>query len=91
MPNLRGVQQVQANMKTGTDTTDGASGIRDLAVVTWRRKQLLDAGFSLEAAEKLARDCGVDLHALLDLVERGCPPPLALRILAPLDGESRTC
>jgi hypothetical protein len=27
----------------------------------------------------------VDLHALVKLVERGCPPPLAARILAPLD------
>jgi hypothetical protein len=25
------------------------------------------------------------LHALIELVERGCPPELALRILAPLD------
>ena len=26
-----------------------------------------------------------DLHALLDLVDRGCTPALAERILAPLD------
>lgn len=78
-------------MKTGTDSTDGAPGIRDVAVVTWRRRQLLAAGFSLQASEKLARECGVDLHALLDLVERGCPPGLAVRILAPLDDESRHC
>ncbi len=78
-------------MKTGTDTRDGAPGIRDVAVVTWRRQQLLAAGFSLRASEQLARECGVDLHALLDLVERGCPPRLAVRILAPLDDESRHC
>lgn len=78
-------------MKTGTDTTDGAPGIRDVAVVTWRRKQLLAAGFSLQVSEKLARECGVDLHALLDLIESGCPPRLAARILAPLDDESRRC
>ena len=78
-------------MKTRTDLTDGAPGIRDAAVVTWRRRQLLAAGFSLPASETLARDCGVDLHALLDLVERGCPPDLAVRILAPLDDESRRC
>ena len=29
----------------------------------------------------------MDLHALLQLVERGCPPVLAARILAPADGE----
>jgi hypothetical protein len=32
----------------------------------------------------------MDLHALTGLVERGCPPPLAARILAPLDHERRT-
>ncbi len=78
-------------MSTGTDTTNEAPGIHDVAVVVWRRKQLLAAGFSLRASEALARDCGVNLHALLDLVERGCPPRLAVRILAPLDGESRHC
>ena len=30
---------------------------------------------------------GYDLHALIELVERGCPPELAVRILAPLDEE----
>ncbi len=71
--------------------TDEASGIRDAQVVAWRRSQLLAAGFELARAEKLARECGVDLHALLELVDRGCSPPLAEAILAPLDGESRRC
>ena len=31
------------------------------------------------------RDTRYDLHALIELVERGCPPELAVRILAPLD------
>lgn len=78
-------------MKTGTDMTDEAPGIRDAAIVTWRRRQLLAAGFSLKASETLARECGVDLHAALDLVDRGCPPRLAVKILAPLEGESRQC
>jgi hypothetical protein len=26
-----------------------------------------------------------DVHAVIELVERGCPPDLATRILAPLD------
>jgi hypothetical protein len=30
----------------------------------------------------------VDLHALLDLVDKGCPPQLAARILAPLDEQA---
>jgi hypothetical protein len=35
----------------------------------------------------LARDPRTDLHALLELVDRGCRPELAARILAPLDGD----
>jgi hypothetical protein len=33
----------------------------------------------------------MDLHALIELVERGCPPELAARILAPLDEERTPC
>ncbi len=56
----------------------------------WRRGQLVAAGFAADLADRLARDCGIDLHALLDLIDRGCPPELAARILAPL-GEARPC
>jgi hypothetical protein len=56
-------------------------------IVRWRRRQLTDAGFGLPLASRLARDRRWDLHALLELVERGCPPSLAARILAPLDGK----
>ena len=48
--------------------------------------RLLDAGFPPSLALELAGTPGVDLHALLALVDRGCPPELAARILAPLDG-----
>ena len=53
----------------------------------WRREQLLQSGFPVRLAARLARDARVDLHALIDLTERGCPPELAVRILAPLDEE----
>ena len=33
----------------------------------------------------------MDLHALIELVEHGCPPELAARILAPLDEERTPC
>jgi hypothetical protein len=61
------------------------------SVVEWRRGQLVAAGMAPETATTLAADCAVDVHALLELVDRGCPPALAARILAPLDGESRPC
>jgi hypothetical protein len=54
-------------------------------VVGWRREQLVRAGFPLPLAARLAKDARYDLHALLDLVERGCLPELAIRIVAPLE------
>jgi len=72
-----------------TDRTDARRSTSDAAIVCWRRQRLLDAGFSVKSSEKLARDLRVDLHGLLDLVQSGCPPELAVRILAPLDGGSR--
>jgi hypothetical protein len=54
-------------------------------VVRWRRDQLAEAGFSLPLAARVANDARYDLHALIELVERGCPPELAARILASLE------
>jgi hypothetical protein len=56
-------------------------------VRSWRLCWLLDAGFEPALAERLAATQEVDLHALLELVDRGCPPALAARILDPLPGE----
>jgi hypothetical protein len=50
-------------------------------VVRWRLRRLTDAGFDRELADALAAERDVDLHALLDLVDRGCPPHLAARIM----------
>jgi hypothetical protein len=61
---------------------------RDLVgVAAWRRRRLERAGFEPRLADALATDRRTDLHALLELVDRGCPPALAARILAPLDGQ----
>jgi hypothetical protein len=54
-------------------------------IVRWRRDQLVDSGFALPVAARLAKDARYDLHALIELVEQGCVPELAVRILAPLD------
>ena len=56
-------------------------------LVRWRRRALAAAGFEDALASRLAARPAVDLHALLQLVDRGCPPHLAARILAPLDSE----
>ena len=55
------------------------------SIVGWRRDQLAAAGFPLPLATEIAADAGYDVHAVIELVERGCPPALAVRILAPLD------
>jgi len=51
----------------------------------WRREQLALSGFSLLLAARVARDPRYDLHRLIELVEQGCPPELAVRILGPLE------
>lgn len=58
-------------------------------VFVWRRDRLLAAGFAPGAAERLAQDRGIDLHAVLELIDQGCPPELAVRIRAPLDVSRR--
>jgi len=56
-------------------------------VVGWRLERLTEAGFDPRAAARLAKDQRYDLHALIELVEHGCPPSLAVRIHAPLNEE----
>jgi hypothetical protein len=65
--------------------------IPDDELVAWRRRRLCRAGFGTELAEATARDCAMDLHALLGLIDHGCPPELAVRIVAPLDERERPC
>ena len=54
-------------------------------VLVWRQAQLVEAGFPASLAHALAADGHYDLHALIELVERGCAPELAARIFAPLE------
>ena len=54
-------------------------------VISWRERQLRVNGFPAPLAAATAADERFDLHALIELTERGCPPDLAARILAPLE------
>jgi hypothetical protein len=54
-------------------------------VISWRRDRLVEAGFPLPLASRLAHDQRYDLHVLIGLVEQGCPPALAVRIVAPIE------
>jgi hypothetical protein len=58
------------------------------SLTEWRALRLREHGFDEELAASVAGDREFDLHALLDLVDRGCPPPLAVRIVAPLNREA---
>jgi len=58
------------------------------AVARWRRERLVESGFPLPLAARLSTDPRFDLHALIELVENGCEPRLAVRILAPLEAET---
>jgi hypothetical protein len=57
-------------------------------IAAWRRAKLVEAGFDGPLARELAHG-RVDLNELLNLVESGCAPDLAARILAPLEPAPR--
>jgi hypothetical protein len=64
-----------------------ALGQRRVSPAAWRQERLLDAGFPRGMAARLARDPRYDLHLLIQLVERGAPPEVAERIIAPTDAD----
>ena len=66
--------------KTSAQTVD--------AVSRWRCERLVESGFSPPLADSVAKNGRYDLHALIELVDRGCQPELAVRILAPVEEES---
>jgi hypothetical protein len=51
-----------------------------LDLVAWRREQLVAAGVQPRAARSAA-EAGIDASRVRSLVERGCAPELALRIV----------
>lgn len=61
------------------------------AYAAWREDRLRAASFPAVLAAVIARDGRYDLHAMLELVDRGCPPALAARIVAPLDVQEIPC
>ena len=50
-------------------------------VESWRLHVLMEAGYPLPLAEKLAAALDADLHHAVDLVARGCDPRTATEIL----------
>jgi len=66
-------------MQTKTTNVQALDG-----VVRWRCDQLVASGFAEPLAARVAENAHYDLHALIELVERGCQP-IAVRILAPVE------
>jgi hypothetical protein len=64
-------------------TTAAQAEIRDEIelVEAWRAEQLEMAGYDAQAAIEIAMRSDVDLHFAVDLMGRGCPAELALKIL----------
>lgn len=50
-------------------------------VLLWRQERLVEAGYSVLTAMRLAEDPGVDLHLAVELIQAGASPEVALRIL----------
>jgi hypothetical protein len=51
-------------------------------VERWRTSELMRVGFPGDDAVALAARMDVDLHEAIELVKRGCPLDLAIRILS---------
>ena len=50
-------------------------------VERWRAEELIRAGFDPDSALRLAARTDIDIHRAAEMLERGCPPELALQIL----------
>ena len=87
MAPLRGKTSVGTVHSPGMDTLRRRRRDERQQLVEWRREYLAYVGVDAELATTVAADLRWDLHALLQLLERGCPPHLAERICAPADEE----
>jgi hypothetical protein len=47
----------------------------------WRIEELVRAGYGTRAAGRLAARHDIDLHRAIELLDQGCPPELATKIL----------
>jgi hypothetical protein len=47
----------------------------------WRAEELERAGYGTRSAGRLAARHDIDLHRAVELLDQGCPPELAVKIL----------
>jgi len=67
--------------KVHSTTTTHASSIIDEQVSGWRCEELARAGYSADAAAKIAERGDIDLHLASNIRRQGCTDELALAIL----------
>jgi hypothetical protein len=69
-------------MRSMADTTELVDrGSERAKVESWRLHVLMEAGYPLPLAEKLAAALDADLHEAVELVGKGCAPQTAAEIL----------
>ena len=73
------MQNEQAHMADTTELIDKHS--ERAKVESWRLHVLIEAGYPLPLAEKLAAALDADLHEAVELVGQGCDPRTAAEIL----------
>lgn len=61
--------------------TMAVSETAPLEIVAWRMDRLIEAGYPVLTAMRLAEDLSVDLHRACELLEQGATLAQALRIL----------
>jgi hypothetical protein len=72
-PNLRGMEETLTTLEREQDERG--------KVESWRLHVLMEAGFPLPVAERIAQS-EADLHQAVDLIgRRGCSPEVAAQIL----------
>ena len=72
---------IQAMESLLNEVTAGVYEQEEANVLAWRINTLSRAGFDRQAAFLLGLRRDVDLHGAVGLLESGCPPGTALRIL----------
>ncbi len=81
-------QRAVANSQMSRPARHSTTSAQSPSVIKWRTERLVAAGFDHELAVRVAADGGFDLHEMLELTDRGCPPKLAARIAAPPEGRA---
>jgi hypothetical protein len=74
---MKEMEEIETMAATELNTVETESE----KVERWRAETLEKVGYDIVSAYELAARSDVDLHRAIELVESGCPPELALRIL----------